>query len=132
MPHHLRFLLSSTMPPPPPVESDSRKYCEQAAGTTSSWKSGTIFMEAYNSSIRKGLVIVDPETGEVLPRLDSSKLQFKAKSEKLKCNQEEDQMSGSSKMHKSSSSVKLVELWNFQAVKVMYLMIKWKELKEMQ
>ncbi|KAL2552557.1 hypothetical protein Fot_06176 [Forsythia ovata] len=32
-----------------------------------------------NSNVRKGLVITDPKTGEELPRLDHSKLQYKAK-----------------------------------------------------
>ncbi|KAL2482200.1 Uncharacterized protein Fot_43644 [Forsythia ovata] len=37
-----------------------------------------------NSNVRKRLVIVDPKTGEELPRLDPSKLQCKAKNRKVK------------------------------------------------
>ncbi|KAL2552069.1 hypothetical protein Fot_05688 [Forsythia ovata] len=63
-----------------------------------------------NSNVRKGLVIIDPETREELPRLDPSKLQTKAKNEKRKSKQEEYDMSSRSKRHRSKISVKLVEI----------------------
>ncbi|KAL2475533.1 hypothetical protein Adt_36269 [Abeliophyllum distichum] len=63
-----------------------------------------------NSNLRKGLVIIDPETRKELPRLDPSKLQTKAKIEKRKSKQEEDDMSSRSKRHRSKTSVKLVEI----------------------
>ncbi|KAL2463229.1 hypothetical protein Fot_52885 [Forsythia ovata] len=63
-----------------------------------------------NSNVRKGLVIIDPETGEELPMLDPSKLQYKSKREKQNYKQEKDHMSRRSKRHRSSTSVKLVEI----------------------
>ncbi|KAL2482758.1 hypothetical protein Fot_44202 [Forsythia ovata] len=62
------------------------------------------------SNVRKGLVIIDPETGEELPRLDPSKLQTKEKNEKRKSKQDEDDMSSRSKRRRSKTSVKLVEI----------------------
>ncbi|KAL2551187.1 hypothetical protein Fot_04806 [Forsythia ovata] len=63
-----------------------------------------------NINVRKGLVIIDPKTREELSKLDLSKLQCKEKREKKKSKQEEDHMSSGSKRHKSSTSVKLVEI----------------------
>ncbi|KAL2491972.1 hypothetical protein Adt_27600 [Abeliophyllum distichum] len=63
-----------------------------------------------NINVRKGLVIIDPETGEELHRLDPSKLQTKAKNKKRKSKQEEDDMSSRRKRHRSKTNVKLVEI----------------------
>ncbi|KAL2518434.1 hypothetical protein Adt_14681 [Abeliophyllum distichum] len=68
-----------------------------------------------NSNVRKGIVIIDPEIGEELPRLDPSKLQTKAKNEKRKSKQEKDDMSSISKRHRSKTNVKLVEIVELSA-----------------
>ncbi|KAL2514640.1 hypothetical protein Fot_28611 [Forsythia ovata] len=63
-----------------------------------------------NSNVRKGLAIIDLETGEEQPRLEPSKLQCKPKRDKRKSKQEKDDMSSRRKRHRSSTSVKVVEI----------------------